>query len=86
MEKLKEYYNSMKFIGFFLFSCVIISEILGKEFLNKYLILIFTSQILINADDFINLIKDLGTIKKNEEEKESTIIKKEIRDDPVIRA
>lgn len=40
--------------------CVGISAILGDKFLNKFLLLVLTSQVLINADEFISFINNVN--------------------------
>jgi len=64
---MKEFYNSIGFILCFMLCCVGISAILGEKFLNKFLLLVLTSQILINADDFINYINGINKKVTNDE-------------------
>lgn len=57
---MKEFYNSIGFILAFMLCCVGISAILGDKFLNKFLLLVLTSQVLINADEFISFINNVN--------------------------
>lgn len=56
MNKLKEFYNSFAFIITFMFLSVLISAMFGDKFLNKFLLLVLTSQLLLNSDKAVNLI------------------------------
>ncbi len=60
MEKVKNFYNSFGFIISFLFMCIIISAVMGTKFLSKFLLLVFTSQLVINADIVTELIKKVS--------------------------
>lgn len=62
MEKVKSFYQSMGFIITFILMCVIISATLGAKFLDKFLLLVLTSQLLINGDIAIKLFNKL-TVK-----------------------
>lgn len=59
MNKLKEFYNSFAFIITFMFLSVLISAIFGEKFLNKFLLLVLTSQLLLNSDKAISLINKI---------------------------
>ena len=54
---IKKFYQSFTFIISFMLMCIIISVVIGEKALTKFLILVLTSQLLINADDTIKLIK-----------------------------
>lgn len=56
MDKLKEFYSSFGFIITFMFLSVLISALMGEKFLNKFLLLVLTSQLLLNSDKAIALI------------------------------
>lgn len=56
MTKLKEFYNSFAFIITFMFLSVLISAMFGEKFLNKFLLLVLTSQLLLNSDKATALI------------------------------
>lgn len=56
MTKLKAFYQSFGFIITFMFMSVLISAMFGEKFLNKFLILILTSQLLVNVDEAKELI------------------------------
>lgn len=56
MTKLKEFYNSFAFIITFMFLSVLISAMFGEKFLNKFLLLVLTSQLLLNSDKVTALI------------------------------
>ena len=56
MDKLKEFYNSFGFIITFMFLSVLISALFGEKFLNKFLILVLASQLLLNSDKATALI------------------------------
>lgn len=56
MNKLKEFYNSFAFIITFMFLSVLISAMFGEKFLNKFLLLVLTSQLLLNSDKAVSLI------------------------------
>lgn len=60
MDKLKEFYNSFGFIITFMFLSVLISALFGEKFLNKFLLLILTSQLLLNSDKAVSLINKLS--------------------------
>ena len=59
MNKLKEFYNSFAFIVTFMFLSVLISALFGEKFLNKFLLLILTSQLLLNSDKAVALFEKL---------------------------
>lgn len=72
MTKLKEFYNSFGFIITFMFLSVLISALFGEKFLNKFLLLVLTSQLVLNSDKATALInklkmnnKTVTTIKNN---------------------
>ena len=72
MNKLKQFYQSFSFIITFMFMSVLISAMFGEKFLNKFLILILASQLLINVDEakglinkFSNPIKSTNKQNKN---------------------
>ena len=56
MNKIKDFYSSFGFIVGFLLFCVVISAVMGQKFLNKFLLLVLTSQIIFNMDIFENLL------------------------------
>ena len=56
MNKLKEFYTSFGFIITFMFLSVLISALFGKQFLSKFLLLVLTSQLLLNADKAESLL------------------------------
>lgn len=70
MNKIKEFYQSFGFIVMFLVMVIIISATMGQKFLSKFLMLVFTSQIIFNADTFIGLLSKF--------EKQSKELSKEI--------
>lgn len=59
MTKLKEFYNSFGFIITFMFLSVLISALFGEKFLNKFLLLVLASQLLINSDKATELINKI---------------------------
>ena len=56
MNKIKDFYNSFGFIITFMFLTVLISALFGQKFLNKFLLLVLASQLLLNSDEAIELI------------------------------
>ena len=56
MTKLKEFYKSFGFIITFMFLSVLISALFGEKFLNKFLLLVLASQLLLNSDKATELI------------------------------
>lgn len=64
MNKLKEFYNSVGFIITFMFLSVLISALFGEKFLNKFLLLVLTSQLLLNSDKATALIKKIEISNK----------------------
>ncbi len=73
MNKLKDFYNSFGFIITFLFMSVLISALFGEKFLSKFLILVLTSQLIINSDKAVSLINKFKigneTVKSNNNNK-----------------
>lgn len=67
MEQTKSFYNSLSFIVSFLFMCIIISATVGKQFLSKFLLIVLTSQILINANDSIKLFQKISVKNPTEQ-------------------
>lgn len=61
MTKLKEFYNSFAFIITFMFLSVLISALFGEKFLNKFLLLVLTSQLVFNSDKAVSLINKVQT-------------------------
>ena len=59
MTKLKEFYNSFGFIIAFMFISVLMSALFGEKFLNKFLILVLTSQLVFNSDKATALINKI---------------------------
>lgn len=64
MNKLKEFYNSFAFIITFMFLSVLISALFGEKFLSKFLLLVLTSQLVLNSDKAEALI---GKVKLSNE-------------------
>lgn len=64
MNKLKEFYSSFGFIISFMFISVLISALVGEKFLNKFLLLVLTSQLLLNSDKAVSLIKGFQLTNK----------------------
>ena len=64
MNKLKEFYTSFGFIISFMFLSVLISALFGEKFLSKFLLLVLTSQLLLNSDKAVTLINKF-TINNN---------------------
>ena len=60
---MQDIFNNMGFIIAFLVLTLVIQIALGQEFANKFLILVLFGMLLINADDFINLLDKSFTIK-----------------------
>lgn len=65
MDKLKEFYTSFGFIITFMFLSVLISALFGEKFLSKFLLLILTSQLILNSDKAVNLINKLKISNNN---------------------
>lgn len=61
MNKIKDFYNSFGFIIVFMFMSVLISALFGEKFLNKFLILVLTSQLVFNSDKAIDLLNKIKT-------------------------
>lgn len=60
MDKLKDFYNSFGFMITFMFLSVIISALFGEKFLNKFFILVLTSQLVLNVDEAKSLISKVS--------------------------
>lgn len=65
MNKLRQFYNSFGFIIVFIFLSVIISAVFGEKFLSKFLLLVLTSQLLLNSDKAVALINGIKTSNNN---------------------
>lgn len=55
---MARFFNNAKYIIAFCILCVIIQLSLGEKFLEKFLMLVLFSMVILNADPVINLIKD----------------------------
>ena len=64
MNKLKEFYNSFSFIIAFMFLSVLISALFGEKFLSKFLLLVLTSQLVLNSDKAVSLINKVKISNK----------------------
>ena len=60
---MQDIFNNMGFIIAFLVLTLVIQISLGGEFANKFLILVLFGMLIINADDFINLLNKSFTVK-----------------------
>lgn len=65
MNKLKEFYTSFGFIITFMFLSVLISALFGEKFLNKFLLLVLTSQLVLNSDKAVSLINNFKINNNN---------------------
>lgn len=88
MSKLKEFYQSFSFIITFMFLSVLISAMFGEKFLNKFLILILTSQLLVNVDEAKALINKFSnpiqTTKKQTNNNNSKMFSGDVKNGTLV--
>ena len=66
MEKVQTFCSSFTFLRGFMFTCICIQMILGKDVLTKFLWLILAGMILTNVDMFTTVLSKAGTAKQTE--------------------
>ena len=82
---MKNFYNSIGFIIAFMLACVCVSAILGEKFLNKFLVLVLVSQILLNSNEFIEIFNTFTTKTINDTKQNDNKKDMKIADDVIIR-
>jgi len=68
VDKIQNFYKSFGFIVSFIFISILISAVFGEKFLNKFLLLVLASQLLINSDKAIAIIGKFKTVTPKKEE------------------
>lgn len=60
MEKIQTFFSSFTFLLGFMFTCIFIQMLFGKEVLTKFLWLILAGMILTNSKQFISVLSNAG--------------------------